>query len=210
MFDDHEVGMGTWRGLPSAHHFIQWADRTLRGLLVYTAIGSISRWNVDFNPSHRGYIPQSRCTMQVQAGVGFALIQFTQDSHQKVLKSEVWVRKVSFTSKMYYGLSSTYTQFQIYFVCTAGIFLRILDWCSLILYICLMLRILFLQNYMFLSLFFSLLDVSTETDNSHPRKQTHTTFLCIASLCLLYSSRMHWNGCLKCVQLLEHSLCDTS
>ena len=41
------------------------------------------------------------------------MIQFTQDSHEKVQKSEVRVRKVSFTSKTYYRLCSTYTQLNI-------------------------------------------------------------------------------------------------
>jgi hypothetical protein len=51
----------------------------------------------------------------VSTNRGFALIQFTQDLLEKVLKSEVGVRKVSFTSKMYYRLCSPYKQLNIVF-----------------------------------------------------------------------------------------------
>jgi len=61
------------------------------------------------------YVYSTEPLHNVSTNRGFALIQFTQDLLEKVLKSEVRVRKVSFTSKMYYRLCSTYTQLNIVF-----------------------------------------------------------------------------------------------
>jgi hypothetical protein len=81
----------------------------LRGLLVYTAIG---RCGLHLS-AQTSQVHSTEPLHNVSTKRGFALIQFTQDMLEKVLKSEVRVRKVSFTSKMYYRLCSTYKQLNI-------------------------------------------------------------------------------------------------
>jgi hypothetical protein len=83
----------------------------LRELLVYTAVG---RCNLHLS-AHTSQVYSTEPLHNVSTNRGLALIQFTQDLLEKVLKSEVRVGKVSFTSKMYYRLSSTYAQLDIVF-----------------------------------------------------------------------------------------------
>jgi len=83
----------------------------LRGLLVYTAV---RRCNLHLS-AQSSQVYSTELLHNVSTNRGFALIQFTQDLLEKVLKCEVQVRKVSFTSKMYYRLCRTYTQLNIVF-----------------------------------------------------------------------------------------------
>lgn len=83
----------------------------LRGLSVCTAIG---RCNLHLS-AQTSQVYSTEPLHNVSTNRGFALIQFIQDLLEKVLKSEVRVRKVSFTSKMYYILCSIYTQLNIVF-----------------------------------------------------------------------------------------------
>lgn len=130
----------------------------LCGLQVYTTIG---RCNLHLS-ARTSQVYSTEPLHNVSTNRGFALIQFTQELLEKVVKSEVRVRKVSFTFKMYYATPTH--NLTLCLVCTP-VFLRMLVcmYC-----VCLVSSNLPLQNYKDLFPFFSLPDnVSIDTTCNH-------------------------------------------